>query len=76
MAFQVVYNAISLDLGGQVINGKKLYMNTPQSATIIAQNTLKCIVMQKNEFKIQVEPIIRQLKDKAAKYNAFINQLI
>jgi large-conductance mechanosensitive channel len=48
-------------------------MNTPQSATIIAQ---KYIMMKKNEFKMQVEPIIRQLEDKAAKYNAFINQLI
>jgi hypothetical protein len=51
-------------------------MNTPQSATIIAQNTLKCIMMKKNEFKMQVEPIIPQLENKAAKYNAFINQLI
>jgi outer membrane lipoprotein SlyB len=63
--------AESIDLG--IINGKNLYLNMMQSSTIIANGTLKCLVMKKSGFKKHIEPIIKGLEIKAATYNLFIN---
>ncbi len=61
---------------GEFVNAKYLFLNITESAyTVMAENTVKCAVMENDQFKTCVEPILRNLQEKAAQFSTFMNQV-